>query len=41
MYDTFFEERELIPAGNYHDIKYEDLEQDPVGEIKWVLNFLP
>jgi len=34
MYDVFFEERELIPRGQYHEVAYEDLEQDPVGEMQ-------
>lgn len=29
MYDLFFEERGLIPAGRYHEMAFEDLERDP------------
>ena len=34
MYDIFFEERSLIPKGHFHEICYEDLEQDPMGQVK-------
>lgn len=33
MYDAFFEQRKLIPAGQYHEIGFEDLERDPMGEM--------
>jgi hypothetical protein len=33
MYDAFFEERALIPPGHYHDVSFEALEADPVGEV--------
>jgi hypothetical protein len=33
-YDAFFEERSLIPAGHYYEIGYEDLERDPLGELR-------
>jgi hypothetical protein len=34
MYDAFFQERSLIPAGQFHEIGYEELEPDPMGQIK-------
>ncbi len=34
MYDVFFEERNLIPPGSYHEIAFEELENDPVGELR-------
>ena len=34
MYDAFFEERALIPAGQLHEMSFEQLEADPVGEVK-------
>ncbi len=34
IYDAFFEERSLIPADRFHEICYEDLEKDPVGELR-------
>jgi hypothetical protein len=33
LHDVYFEERGLIPAGCLHDLAYEDLERDPVGEV--------
>jgi omega-hydroxy-beta-dihydromenaquinone-9 sulfotransferase len=34
MYEAFFEERSLIPAGRFHELSFEDLEKDPVGELR-------
>jgi hypothetical protein len=34
MYDVFFEERNLIPPGSYHEFAFEELEKDPVGELR-------
>jgi hypothetical protein len=34
MYDHFFAERTLIPAGRYHEVAFEDLERDPVGQMR-------
>ena len=34
MYDRFFAERPLIPAGRYHEVAFEDLERDPVGQLR-------
>jgi len=34
MYDQYFAQRELIPAGNLHEIAFPDLERDPVGELR-------
>jgi hypothetical protein len=31
MYDAFFADRLLIPAGHYHEVGFEDLEKDPLG----------
>lgn len=33
MYDAFFADRALIPAGHYTEIAFEDLEQDMVGAV--------
>jgi hypothetical protein len=33
MYDVYFEERDLIPAGRFHEIGFEDLERDTIGEM--------
>ena len=34
VFDAFFEERGLIPAGRLHEIGFERLEADPVGELR-------
>jgi omega-hydroxy-beta-dihydromenaquinone-9 sulfotransferase len=34
MYDAFFEERGLIPPGDYHELAYEDLERDPLEQMR-------
>ena len=33
MYDKFFEEKILIPTGQLHELSFEDLERDPVGQV--------
>ena len=33
MYDAFFEERDLIPEGQFCEIYFEDLEKDMVGQV--------
>ena len=33
MYEVFFEERALIPEGRYHELAFEDLERDKVGQV--------
>jgi hypothetical protein len=34
MYDAFFAERELISAGHYCEVGYEQLEQDPISVLR-------
>jgi hypothetical protein len=34
LYDAFFEERALIPAGHFHELAFEEMERDPVGEVR-------
>lgn len=34
MYDHFFAERPLIPAGRYCEVAFEDLDRDPVGQLR-------
>ncbi len=34
MYEAFFEERRLIPPGHYHEVCFEELEADPVGQME-------
>jgi omega-hydroxy-beta-dihydromenaquinone-9 sulfotransferase len=40
MYDAFFEERPLIPQGQFHEIRFEDLERDPLGEMRGLYEHL-
>ncbi len=40
MHDAWFEERALIPEGNLHELRYEDLEQDPIGEVRKIYQAL-
>jgi hypothetical protein len=34
MYDAFFEESRLIPAGRFHEVGFEELEKDPVAQMR-------
>jgi omega-hydroxy-beta-dihydromenaquinone-9 sulfotransferase len=34
LYDAYFEERGLIGAGHFHEIRFAELETDPVGEVR-------
>jgi hypothetical protein len=34
MYDVFFEERGLVPPGRFHELRFEDLEKDPLGQLR-------
>jgi hypothetical protein len=34
MYDVFFDERRLIPSGRYFEMCFEDLERDPIGQLR-------
>jgi hypothetical protein len=40
MHDAFFEERDLIPPGQYHEVRFEDLEADPIGQMQRVYDAL-
>ena len=40
MYDCFFEERSLIPPGRLHEVSFEELEGDPVRQIRRVYETL-
>ena len=33
MYDAFLDERPSIPAGRFHEVAYEDLVRDPIGQV--------
>jgi hypothetical protein len=34
LYDAYFEERGLIPESQFHELAFEDLERDPIGQIR-------
>ena len=34
LHDAFFGQRGLIPAGLYHEIRFDDLERDPEREME-------
>ena len=40
MYDAYFEERSLIPVGQFCEIGFEQLEQDPIGQIRGIYEAL-
>jgi hypothetical protein len=40
MYDAFFEDRSQIPAGHYCGVAFEDLERDPIGEVRKIYKAL-
>lgn len=40
MYDAFFEDRSLVPPGQYVEIAYEDLERDMMGQVAQIYETL-
>ena len=32
--DAFLAEKDLIPEGRFHELRYEDLERDPIGQMR-------
>ena len=40
MYDSFFKQRRLIPAGRFHELSFSNLEQDPVGQVRQIYEAL-
>jgi hypothetical protein len=34
LYDAYFEDKDLIPAGRLHEVRFEDLEADPIGQMR-------
>jgi len=36
LYEAYFAERQLIPSGQFCDIAYEDLERDPIGQLRTI-----
>ena len=40
MYDAYFSDRDLVPPGQLVEIAYEDLERDPVGQVRVIYDGL-
>src|SRR5215212_8732766 len=40
LYNAFFEERDLIPERQFYEIRFEDLERDPVAEVRGLYEHL-
>lgn len=40
LYEAFFADRPKIPDGHYHELRFEDLERDPVAEVKRIYEHL-
>jgi omega-hydroxy-beta-dihydromenaquinone-9 sulfotransferase len=40
VYDAFFEERGLIPKGHFHEVRFEALEADPIGQVRGIYEAL-
>lgn len=38
--EAFFEERGLIPEGQFHEVGFEELEKDPVGQVRGIYEAL-
>jgi hypothetical protein len=34
LHDAFFEQRSLIPRGQFHEVRFTELERDPVAQLK-------
>jgi hypothetical protein len=34
LYDAYFSQAKTIPAGQFHELRFDDLERDPVGAIR-------
>ncbi len=40
LYDNFFAQRSLIPAGRLYDVAFQELERDPIGQVRGVYQAL-
>jgi hypothetical protein len=40
VYEVFFEERGLIPRGRFYEVKFENLEADPIGQMRGIYEAL-
>lgn len=36
VYDVYFRERDLIPKGHLYDVGFEDIERDPIGQMRGI-----
>lgn len=39
LFERYHADKHLIPAGRLYEIKYEELEQDPIGELRKIYEF--
>jgi len=40
LYDAYFDQKDLIPAGQFFDVRFSDLEQDPIQQVKMIYHAL-
>lgn len=40
LHNSFFEEQSLIPPGQFHELSFADLEQDPIGQVRHIYEAL-
>jgi hypothetical protein len=40
LYDNYFMQRALIPFGRLHEVAFEELERDPVGQLRLIYQAL-
>ncbi len=40
VYDAFFNEMDLIPRDHFHEVRFEELERDPIGQMRSVYEAL-
>lgn len=40
MYDAFFADRDLIPDGHFHELRYDALTADPIGQVAGIYQAL-
>lgn len=40
MYEAFFQDRTLVPSQRFHEVRFEDLERDPVGQLDTIYQHL-
>src|SRR5262249_11159451 len=40
VFKAFFDERSLIPPGHLHEVRFEELERDPICQLRWLYDRL-